>query len=171
MQEFVPCSEEFINNICHGSCCESHTGKRKTMITIHPTEVENIKLLGGQVKQGMLDHGGNKCPFKENDLCTLHGTDNKPFGCVVSPFTLNKNGTLIVRNRYRMLKCFRTKDGKIPAYIAHRYSLKAILGEEETVRVINTMISTKKDVEANMPDNKYRIIRENDEAKEALSNP
>ena len=135
-QLFTPCSPDFIRDVCHAHCCES--SKKGTLITIHPTEEKRITELGGVVEDGLLvsKNKVNKCSFKDDcDLCTLHGSPDKPFGCVVSPFTITKNNTLIVRNRYRMLKCFKGP-GAQPAYQAHRLSLVSLFGEEMTSDII-----------------------------------
>jgi len=109
--------------------------------------------------------GEKRCPFKaDNDLCGLHFTEDKPFGCIASPFTLNKNNTLIVRNRYRMLKCF--KDGKnIPAYKAFRASLDLIFGDKEAIRICNHFDTGGGDIIANIPSHNYQILVENDQIK------
>jgi hypothetical protein len=74
--------------------------------------------------------GEKGCPAQKPDgLCGLHFTDMKPFGCIASPFTLHaKSDTLIVRNRYRLLKCYQDdRDGEAPpAYIAFRESLRLL---------------------------------------------
>lgn len=98
------------------------------MVTIHPTEIERIIEYGGVVVDGFLqpDSDGKHCPFKtEEGLCSVH--DKKPFGCRASPFTLNKNLVLVVRNKYRLMRCF--KRGTVPVYIAHKQSLISIIGE------------------------------------------
>lgn len=180
LQAFHPCTPEFIKEICHGSCCESHTKGRNTMITVHPSEKEWIdKMLfrsgtGGRIENGLLVTG-KKCPFKTSeDLCSIHTT--KPFGCIASPFTLNTNDTLIVRNRYRMLRCYRIKEGKVPAYIAHRGSLNMLLGEDEAERVINHIKNGigkiddlyDKDLIVEISEDVYYKLKDNDLVKKAV---
>ena len=73
------------------------------------------------------------CPFKRSDgLCGLHGTPEKFLGCVVSPFTLNAAGTVIIRNRYTKMACHGAGE---PAYRVFRPSLVAMFGEHETARI------------------------------------
>ena len=166
MQCFHPCDKEFIRNVCHGTCCESHTKERNTLITIHPTEEEWIKKAGGQIENGVLKTG-NKCPFKTSeDLCAIQST--KPFGCIASPFTLTAKDTLIIRNRYRMLRCYRVKEGKKPAYIAHRASLDILLGEEEAQRVIDFIEKNKQDLMAEMLNENYQKLKDNDKIKKGI---
>jgi hypothetical protein len=97
-------------------------------------------------------------------LCGLHGTDVKPFGCIASPFTLNSNGTLIVRNRYKLLRCY--SDGRrLPAYVAFRASLDLILGHTEAARVCEHLAAGGGDCGASMPRANYLVLLENDTIK------
>ena len=160
-QKFQPCEPEYIKSVCHGRCCE---GTNKLVITVHDTEEERIKGLGGTVVDGFIqDPGTGLCPFKgEDSLCTIH--NDKPFGCKVSPFTLTIKDTLIIRNRYRMLRCYNTPDA-VPVYIAHRWSLVQIFGEKEVVRIIKEIEAGKEEIQALIDYNKYTIIQDNDIAK------
>jgi hypothetical protein len=97
-------------------------------------------------------------------MCGLHGTSDKPFGCIASPFTLNANDTMIVRNRYRALKCFKA-EGAIEAYKAHAGSLRRIFGEEEAARITAHLDAGGGDLEATMPHQSYRMLHDNDAAK------
>jgi Fe-S-cluster containining protein len=163
IQQFHPCDKEFIEKVCHASCCESHTGKRNTFITILPEEEESIKKIGGTIINGILQTG-DKCTFKtKEDLCSIHTT--KPFGCAISPFILTPKDTLIIRNRYRLLRCYRAKEGKIPAYTAFMHSLIVLFGEEETKRIIAHIEKEKSDLTAEMKDDAYRNLKENAKIK------
>mgnify|MGYP001453045345 CR=1 FL=1 len=161
---FNGCDLDYIANICHASCCEQSKGG--IMVTIHPSEKGSIESIGGVVDNGLLqaDSETNKCPFKKDNLCSLHNTENKPFGCIASPFTLNANGTLIVRNRYKLLKCYN--DGnKIPAYKAFRASLDLILGYEEAERVCDLLDEGSDDIVSHISKETYNILIENDQIK------
>jgi len=130
---FNGCEPDFIRDVCHGRCCESSSHPSGVRITILDEESPTIAERGGMVAGGFLQprEGQRRCPFKTSaHLCGLHQTDDKPFGCISSPFTLNKNDKLIVRNRYKMLKCYNAGP-QIPAYIAFRESLKLIFGNQE----------------------------------------
>jgi hypothetical protein len=63
----------------------------------------------------------------------------KPSGCVVSPFTVNRSGTLIVRNRYRLLPCFKA-EGAVPVVVAHRAGLEVLFGVEGAGRVVDAVL-------------------------------
>ena len=164
---FNGCDPEYIKNICHASCCESSTRPTGTLITIHPTETTAIQARGGCVQDGLLipRSGERRCPFKNSqNLCGLHSTPAKPFGCIASPFTLNANGTLIVRNRYKLLKCYR--DGRqLPAYQAFRASLILLFGEAETARITEHLDAGGGDIIASMPRIHYQKLRDNDAIK------
>jgi len=129
-------------------------------VTIHESEKERFKdkiIIDNFLqpdKRGL-------CPFKnDNGLCNTH-TD-KPFGCRASPFTLTTKGTLIVRNRYRMLKCYNTKDA-IPVYEAHKESLLAIIGSSGYEEFLNG-----KDY-INIPNDVYKKLIDNDKYKKGLN--
>lgn len=167
-QKFNGCEPEYIRDVCHGRCCESSVTPSGTMVTIHPSEEALIASLGGIVQNGLLqpNPATRKCVFKNDQhLCGLHGSGAKPFGCIASPFTLNKNDTLIVRNRYRMLKCYN--DGrKLPAYIAFRSSLRVIFGDEWTTMIVDHLAAGGGDMQAPIEEIPYRILHDNDHIKQ-----
>lgn len=164
---FNGCDPEYIRNVCKASCCQS--SKMGTMITIHPYEEINlIYKYNVKIENGFLQpdrYNKKVCPFKTYDnLCKLHHTNDKPFGCIASPFTLNKNDTLIVRNRYKLLKCYN--DGnKIPAYKAFRSSLDMLFGLDESERLCYFLEHTREDVYSPMSYRNYKWLLENDEMK------
>lgn len=163
--KFVECNPDYIENVCKGSCCQSSTKESGTMITIHPSEVAGIEELGGKVIGGLLDTPNKKCMFKNGQhLCDLHFTDKKPFGCIASPFTLNNSDTLIVRNRYKMLKCFKD-GGNVPAYKNFKASLDLILGKEESERVSAHFNNGGGDIVAKITIENYRKLKDNDAIK------
>ena len=166
-QAFNGCDPDYIRTVCHAKCCESSTAPTGTMITVHPSEVAAIAALGGVVVDGLLQPkpGCRKCPFKTGDnLCGIHFTDAKPFGCIASPFTLNANNTLIVRNRYRLLKCYN--DGrKIPAYKSFRASLDLIFGQTEAERICKHLDAGGGDITAKISERNYAMLKDNDEIK------
>ncbi len=164
--QFHECTIDFINNVCHGNCCKSSTNPNGTLITIHPSEVNKIQSLGATVLNNLLQPVNKHCPFQnECGTCALHNTSNKPFGCIASPFTLNKNNTLIIRNRYKMLSCYRQNQNGKPAYIIFGASLNLIFGEEETKEIINKINNGDDIVQANMPAVNYKMLIENDQIK------
>jgi hypothetical protein len=136
-------------------------------VAIHPSERAAIEARGGKVDAGgMLQpaEGKKLCPFKTDEhLCGLHFTEAKPFGCRASPFTINDSGTLIVRNRYKLLRCY--DDGKRqPAYQAFRASLDLIFGAEEAARICVHLDAGGGDLRARMPKEAADRLRFKNEA-------
>ena len=161
-QQFQPCEPEYIKHNCLGRCCEGSNGQ--TLITVHQSEASRIAALGGTIEGGFLKAIDGKCPFKADDgLCKLHGQD-KPFGCKASPFTLNDRGTLIVRNRYRCLRCYKTLFA-VPAYEAHAWSLAQIFGDKEAARIAALAAGGEDKIDASISHNNYQMLRDNDDAK------
>ncbi|MGK2898570.1 MAG: hypothetical protein ACSLE9_07765 [Burkholderiaceae bacterium] len=133
-QIFHGCEPDYIANVCHAKCCESSTQPGGTLITVLPGEELALRARGGEIIDGLLQPVARRCPMKtEADLCGLHDTPDKPFGCIASPWMLTKRQTLIVRNRYRLLKCYR--DGTLPAYRAFASGLVLMFGAAETERI------------------------------------
>ena len=162
-QLFHHCELSYILGTCKGRCCEGSGG---ILVTIHPTETDRIERLGATVEGGFIkaDPRG-LCPFKTDaGLCSIHG--EKPFGCAVSPFTLNKGGTLIVRNRYRLLKCYKCAEA-VPAYVAHRRSLEVLFGDEEAVRVCGLAKDGVGIFHSAIDVERYQMLVDNDIAKKA----
>jgi Fe-S-cluster containining protein len=170
-QEFNGCDPDYIRTTCHASCCRSSTSPTGTMITVHPTEEAAIRARGANVINGLLQPkpGAKRCPFQNTGthLCDIHFTPDKPFGCIASPFTLTKNGqTLIIRNRYRSLKCY--KDGKrLPAYVAFRASLDLIFGNETAQRIHDHLAGGGGDLTVGMPARSFAMLTDNDDIKHA----
>ena len=161
-QLFVKCNEKYIINNCKGRCCQGTDGIK---VSIHKSEHLKFIKKGAVIENGFIVPDERKlCPFKtDSGLCSVH--NDKPFGCRVSPFTLTKNNTLIVRNRYRLLKCYRRKDiKKIPVYKAHKESLLLLFGEKGVKRIIKR-IKKKKDCVVKLDYQKYRILIDNDFSK------
>lgn len=170
---FNGCDPDYIRDVCKASCCHSSTSPSGIMVTIHPSEVDAIESLGGKVKDGLLQPkaGCRVCPFKNaENLCGIHFSGKKPFGCIASPFTLNNGNTLIVRNRYKLLKCY--DDGKkIPAYVAFRASLDLIFGKEESARVCAHFDKGGGDIYAEMSEENFSKLKVNDEIKKSSKSP
>jgi hypothetical protein len=169
MVPFNGCEPEFIKTICKAGC--EFSSKHGTMITIHPSEKENIERLGGIVNENnfiipikaQTVRGFRKCcPFHTPDgLCKLHYTSYKPFGCIASPFTLNKHNTLIIRYRYFSLGCYN-KGKKLPAYIAFKESLNLILGEDNYKELCTHLTLYDKDILMGIKEDIYKKLVDND---------
>lgn len=169
---FHPCAPDYISQVCHGRCCER--GGVAVLIAVTPRETIAVEKLGATVKDGMIqakafDH---KCYFKTTThLCALHHTPEKPLGCIASPFTLHKSGdTLIVRYRYTSLVCHNEDrmGGSLPAYQAHRGSLDAIFGAQESARICTHFDNGGGDIIAQMPLEVYQTLRNNDQQRKAV---
>ena len=119
-QIFHGCEPDYIRDVCLGACCRSSSGP--ILVTLLPREEARHRQLGLRVADGLLEPDARRCPHQAtpSNLCGIHGA-GEPFGCVASPFMLSTRDTLIVRNRYRLLRCF--KDGELPAYRAFAASL------------------------------------------------
>lgn len=132
---FHGCTPEYIRDVCHGACCRSSSQPSGTLISVLPEEAPALEARGARVINGRIDTPAKRCPFQTTEhLCGIHFTPDKPFGCIASPFTFNANGTLVVRNRYKMLRCY-DEGPRIPAYLAFAASLKLIFGEVEAARI------------------------------------
>ncbi len=156
MRHKFMCSEHYILNKCNGRCCEG--GNHKTLITLLPFEVEREKCMSGVVVSNgriVADPKTKKCPHKlSNGFCALHTQGLKPLGCIFSPFTLNRNDTLIVRKRYLTMNCHRKPDSNEgqPAYITFRKSLDTIFGYNEAERICNNLkVDNSKFIYGKMP--------------------
>ena len=132
-QQFHECTPEFIRDVCQARCCRSSTDPSGIAVVVTQLEAVKLRELGAVVdsETGRVAPVCRRCPFQStaNHLCKLHNTEAKPKGCIISPFTINKNNTLIVRNRYRLLPCFKAEGSK-PVYVAHSQSLVKMFGEK-----------------------------------------
>lgn len=134
-QKFHPCTLDFIRDTCQARCCRSTVDPSGIAVVVRPQEIIPLEALGAKIdhETGRIEAVNRRCPFQreDNHCCSLHGTPEKPAGCIISPFTVNKNNSLIVRNRYRMFPCFKA-EGAIPVYLAHRGSLERLFGAKAT---------------------------------------
>ncbi len=157
MMHKFSCTEDYILNNCKGRCCE---GTNKILISLLPEEVKKHEKMGFVVKYGLLQPNLNtgKCPHKMyNGLCGIHGTDMKPFGCIASPFTLNSNGTLIVRNRYTKLRCHGNENEE-PAYKVFRTSLNLIFGFDAAENICSQLDQNKYNITTDIPEQQYQNL-------------
>lgn len=168
--QFTQCGPACIQqNGCKGNCCDAPTRPSGCMVSIHPSEEARIAKRGGRIVDGLLEPkpGARGCPFKEDGLCTLHQSGEKPFGCIASPFTLNAHGTLIVRNRYKLLPCYRGPGAKGPAYRVFASSLILLFGEVEAARMTAHFDAGGGDFVGVMPSHVFAMLMDNDAAKRA----
>ncbi len=173
---FHGCLPEYIEKVCHGRCCTPKaTGP---LVAILPAERVAIEDAGGQVVNGLLKQQHDKrCPFhsRTSGLCNLHSgglnwesipSTNKPFSCIVNPFTLSKRNVLIVRNRYKLLICYRkpwtefNKGKPMPAYIAFKSGLVRLFGADEYDWMYNQMHKPQvKDFLMHMQPTEYEAMK------------
>lgn len=155
LQHRFNCTVENILTMCHGRCCE---GTNQIVVSLLLEEQEWHRGKGYDVIDGLLmpDSRTDKCPHKEaNGLCALHGTPYKPFGCIASPFTINKNDTLIIRHRYTHLKCHGVG---LPAYVTFRASLNLLFGYNTAENITSSLNGDSGDFFVHMDDNVYRKL-------------
>lgn len=155
LQKFQLCVPEYITSVCKGRCCQG-TGKIK--VGIDNSEVDKIAAKGATVKNNYIEADSRGlCPFKgDNGLCKIHA--DKPFGCAASPFILTSKDTLIVRNRYRLLKCYNTPNS-VPAYLAHRGALLHLFGEVGYETIVKHMENGKEDFFIAIDMGKYLMLK------------
>lgn len=160
-QRFNGCDPDYIRTVCHGACCRVSTGGINVAVL---REEEAALRARGAVVDGqriLPVVATGRCPFQDgaSNLCGLHATTDKPFGCIASPFILTRRDTLVVRNRYRLLKCY--DDGKrIPAYRAFYASLVLLLGEHGAAALATHLSGGGDDCWMPMRDDVHRAMRE-----------
>jgi len=161
-QIFHGCEPGYIRDVCKGACCRSSGSPTGTRIALLPPERAVMEGRGLTVLDGELQprQGERRCPAQDpaSNLCGLHFTPDKPFGCIASPFVLTVRDTLIVRNRYRLLKCYR--DGTLPAYVAFRTSLELLFGSAATDGLTAHLDNGGDSLMMQMPDHSYDALRE-----------
>lgn len=168
-QLFHGCTPDYIRDVCHGACCRSKSQPGGILVVVHPSEAAAVAAAGANIDDGRIVPEGGRCPYQQRDteLCGVHGTDAKPFGCIASPFTVNDAGTLIVRNRYRLLKCFKDdRDGPPPpAYVAFRGSLDRIFGDDVAAELCAHLDAGGGDITLPVSRATWQMLRDNDAAK------
>ncbi len=144
---FVKCDAYYVRNHCKGICCRNSKGKLNVIIS--PRESHYIESLGGIIEGGKLQPKIDEtwCPFqKQNGLCIIH--KKSPIGCIVSPFNLNANNTVIIRYRNLCMNCH--KEGTIAAYKVFENSLRVMFGKREANRICLYLDNNAGDLQANM---------------------
>jgi len=156
-QQFHTCNSNYITTRCKGRCCESNKGIK---VVVHPNEAERIKAYGVMLEDGYIKPDTrNLCPFKQdNGFCRIH--NDKPLGCKASPFSVNDKGLIIIRNRYRLLCCYKDLP-KVPAFEAHRWSLQQLFGINETDNITEQAKSHQDIIIAKMSYYNYTILLDN----------
>lgn len=163
---FHPCDVDFIRNVCHAHCCDSTQNNNKMLVTISASEQHKLNKYDVKVVDNLLQPKDNHtgCPFKTNYLCDLHSSSDKPVGCILSPFALNKNKTLIIRNRYKNFKCFKAK-GSVEVYKAFPKSLEMIFGRTLLDDIIIRLNGSEDNFEVEISPLIYELLIENENLK------
>lgn len=158
--KFIECGPECIKTKnCTAKCCDAPSRPNGMLVTVLPQEEVALKKRGAAVVDGILqpEHDCRGCPFKGLDhLCRLHDTPDKPFGCIASPFMLNKCNTLVVRNRYKLLPCYDSSNG-LPAYQMFKSSLELLFGTR-TQKLIIHLDNDGGDIYINMEPQIYKNL-------------
>ncbi len=134
---FQGCTTDFIAEICHGACCHYKNLPEGTIVKVEEDQRGALVELGATFVNGIMQTVNRRCRFFDEGkyLCQLHTTGLKPRSCIQSPFTINKNDTLVLRNRYKLLPCYGAQGSK-PAYKAFSASLTLLFGAVEATRII-----------------------------------
>jgi len=133
---FQGCSPQFIADVCHGRCCWviGDDGNPTTTIYVERDQRAELTKRGAQFTNGILQTVGGKCGFQHpaDGFCTIHnrradGEFVKPRSCYISPWILSKHDKLMIRNRYKQLKCGKVHT--VPAYLAFYSGLVMLFGD------------------------------------------
>lgn len=137
---FEGCSAQFIQNVCKGDCCRLKSLPEGPIIKVEKDQQRSLESLGAKFVAGIMQTVNARCVFFDEDtgFCGVHFSGHKPRSCIQSPFMLNSKDTLIVRNRYKLLPCYRA-EGAVPAYVAFRAALDLLFGLEEAERICDHM--------------------------------
>ena len=156
---FQGCSPDYIQSTCHAACCHVASSPQGTVVRVEPDQQAMLERRGATVVNGIIQTVNRRCVFihPTTSLCTLHGSEAKPRSCIPSPFMLSANDTLVVRNRYKMLICYKAAPA-LPAYVAFRSSLNLIFGVEEAARIAAHLDAGGGDLYATMDAARYRFL-------------
>lgn len=182
--QFHGCTPEFIRDVCHSACCDTRTpGGKGILVSLHVNEAAALAARGARIVLGpdnAIMHGdaglsGAQCRFKtEEHLCGLHfekenGEKIKPWTCRAAPWHMNKTGTLVIRNHYKLLKCYKAGP-LLPAYVAFREGLNMIFGDKEAERIVKHFEEGGDDIYAVPLASSIARVRARDEAVNKMHN-
>lgn len=177
-QRFEGCSPKYIREVCHGRCCGVPSKRSSPSIVLLPREAERLGAEYGapvaldppRLLASPESRGCSGCHFHASDgLCGLHETPDKPVACIASPWILSSRDTLVIRNRYRLLICYRAAPA-LPAYEAFRSGLVLLFGEPETDRIAGLIADGYEGLlDAEMLVDRYRDLREIGEIRATLT--
>jgi Fe-S-cluster containining protein len=142
----------------------NNTGHENHQIPVFPEEEENLRKHGAHIENGFTTpaNGGDRCQFQAgNGLCGLHEHGAKPLTCCLSPFAFNDSGTLVIKNRNRLLKCYQDETvAKTPAYVACKDSLVRIFGEETVFGICEALAAGSGDFTVPIDTDHYKKIQQ-----------
>ncbi len=158
---FEGCSSSFIRGVCKGACCCLKSLLSGPVIKVEEDQRKPLAKLGAKFDDGVMRTVNARCLFHDGcaGFCSVHLLGIKPRSCIQSPFTLNDNDTLIVRNRYKLLCCYRV-EGAVPVYVAFRASLDLLFGGHEAERICIHMQGGGRDLIAYMLEGCYQFNKE-----------
>lgn len=152
---FDGCDPTFIREVCHGQCCTLKSAPTGTRTYVEPDQIVHLTARGIPVGDGLIvtskdPDGVWRCPAQADDgLCGIFDTPARPRLCIQSPWALTTRDTLIVRNRYRRLPCY--KAGRMmPAYRAFAGGLRLLFGDDEAARITRHLDDGGGDIHASM---------------------
>lgn len=156
---FNGCQLEYMRDVCHGRCCDAPTDPNGCKVIVTPAEAVSYKYeYRVKTVDNMLVGVNGKCPFKMDDhLCMIHNF-GKPLGCTMSPFTVNSNDTIVIKNRNKLMRCYKAAPA-IPAYKAYFNSLVAIVGLSNAIDIRNHLDKGGGDMTVEIQNLKYDIIK------------
>jgi Fe-S-cluster containining protein len=164
--KFHGCDPDYIRNTCHAKCENSSGSSRfPTVIALMEDEKDYIMSIGGNLDgEELLYDTNHRCPFQtEDNLCKLHHTAHKPFGCRISPLRLTDKNTLTIRTKYIYLGCHtKFKINGLPLYEAFRSSLDLLFGNNESNRIVKHLNESDKDIIGYVPIENYNKIKRNE---------
>jgi hypothetical protein len=166
---FQGCSPDYIASTCHGRCCWSTgpDGRSTAHVYAEPDQRPAIAACGGSFSPtGILQATpAGRCAFHgPTGFCGLHavtgtsGESAKPRSCFISPWMLTARGTLIIRNRYRLLGCYKAAPA-LPAYVAFRSGLDMLFGQAEAQRIHDHLAAGGGDLTAAMLSARAALVR------------
>jgi hypothetical protein len=132
-----------------------------TIVRVEDDQQPALAARGAVFIGAIMQTVNRRCVFHDGKtgFCQLHGTGAKPRNCIQSPFMVTRRNTLIVRNRYKKLICFKAAPA-LPAYRAFESGLRLLFGDTEADRIIAHLDGGGGDLYAQMPDDRYQFLTE-----------
>ena len=124
--KIIDCTLEGILNGCHGKCCKG------TSFYPSKSNIQNGLFVG--ICYWLGDKG---CKLKDKD---------KPIKCLLYPFVINDNNSLVLHGRAITSICRECYGkGNKPIIETQRHNLSLVFGEELVTRMIDTVLNKGRD--------------------------